>query len=83
MTEICVVRKEVRGLDKKRFQTVYLITICVLFLTVLFPVYQIANKPYPIILGLPFSFFWVVLWIVITFLIVLFFYFRDPDREEE
>lgn len=70
-------------MDQKKFQTVYFTTIIVLFLTVLFPIFQLGNRAYPIILGLPFSFFWVVLWIVITFLIVLGLYFRDPDKKEE
>lgn len=70
-------------MDQKRFQTVYFTTIIVLFLTVLFPVFQLGNKVYPIAFGLPFSFFWVVMWIVITFIVVLGLYFLDPDKKEE
>lgn len=70
-------------MDKKKFQTVYFTTIIVLFLTVLFPVFQLGNKAEPIVFGLPFSFFWVVLWIVITFLIILGLYFRDPEKKED
>jgi len=35
------------------------------------------------ILGLPFSFFWIILWIVITFIAIVFLYKIDPNKDEE
>ncbi|MDQ0338687.1 glucan phosphoethanolaminetransferase (alkaline phosphatase superfamily) [Caldalkalibacillus uzonensis] len=70
-------------MDKSKFRKIYFLSIIVLFLTVLFPVFQLGNKAYPITLGLPFSFFWVIMWIVITFLIVFILHRLDPDKKEE
>jgi len=39
--------------------------VCILMLT--FPFYSIANRAEPFVMGLPFSMFWVVLWIAIEF----------------
>jgi uncharacterized membrane protein len=48
-----------------------------------FPFFEIANRATPIIFGLPFSFFWVILWIVITFVSLVVLYRFDPDQDEE
>jgi len=40
-------------------------TICIL--ATMWPVYLIANRIYPMILGMPFTMFWVALWIGILF----------------
>ncbi|AZR74860.1 hypothetical protein BBF96_07580 [Anoxybacter fermentans] len=34
----------------------------------IWPIYLIGNRLYPFVLGMPFSMFWVVLWIVIIFI---------------
>ncbi|QBQ05404.1 hypothetical protein [Sporosarcina pasteurii] len=64
------------------FRTYYIIISTLLFSTVLFPIFTFGNKTYPFILGLPYSLFWIILWIVITFIAVLILYFIDPDKEE-
>lgn len=51
-----------------------------IFLPTIFPLFAIANRVEPIILGLPFSFFWVVLWIVIAFSALLVLYYFDPEK---
>ncbi|PIC57983.1 hypothetical protein CSV75_02745 [Sporosarcina sp. P18a] len=66
----------------RSFRTYYIIISTLLFSTVLFPIFTFGNKAYPLILGLPYSFFWIILWIVITFIAVLILYFIDPDKEE-
>lgn len=47
-----------------RFVTILGI-VCMLMMV--FPLYSIANVAEPFVLGLPFSMFWIVLWIVIEF----------------
>ncbi|SFE72443.1 DUF3311 domain-containing protein [Alteribacillus iranensis] len=69
-------------MSKKRFYTIYISVTCITFLMTIFPIFEIANRAEPIIIGLPFNFFWVVMWIVITFLAVLTLYFKDPDVDE-
>lgn len=51
---------------KKRsiFWTLFLVVV---FCAQVWPVYLIANSVKPLIFGMPFSMFWIALWIVISF----------------
>lgn len=44
-------------MSKKKFTTIYILTVTIPFLLLIFPLYEIANRATPIIMGLPFSFF--------------------------
>jgi hypothetical protein len=70
-------------MTKEKFQKVYLITTIIPFLMLVFPLYGIANRATPIVMGVPFSFFWVVLWIIIVFVAITVLYFKDPENGEE
>jgi hypothetical protein len=39
----------------------------VMVLVMIFPVYGLANKVEPMVLGMPFSLFWIIAWIGIEF----------------
>ena len=39
----------------------------IMLLVMIFPVYGFANSVEPIILGLPFSLFWIIAWICVEF----------------
>ena len=39
----------------------------VMVLVMIFPIYGFANKVEPMILGMPFSLFWIVAWIAVEF----------------
>ena len=59
---------------------------CIPFLTLVF-LLPLANRIEPVILGLPFLLFWIVLWILLTPLILLAAYllerkFNLPEEEE-
>jgi hypothetical protein len=45
--------------------------IVLMLLVMMFPVYSIANSAKPIIMGLPFSMFWIVVWTLIEFVGVI------------
>jgi hypothetical protein len=70
-------------MSQKKFNTLYVIIGLIPFLMLIFPLFEIGNRATPIVFGLPFSFFWVILWIVITFLALLVLYFLDPEKDEE
>jgi hypothetical protein len=70
-------------MTKEKFQKVYLIITIIPFLMLVFPIYGLANRATPIVMGVPFSFFWVVLWIVITFIAISVLYFKDPENGKE
>lgn len=69
-------------MSTRRFKTIFIICSLLCFSTVLFPVFHIGNRAFPLVFGLPFSFFWVVAWILITFFVIVTLYFTDPDKEE-
>lgn len=50
------------------------------FLPTIFPVFAVANRVEPFVFGLPFSFFWVVTWILVVFALLVVMYLVDPDR---
>jgi cytochrome c biogenesis factor len=64
----------------ERFRKIFIIVMVLVFLPTIFPIFAVANRVEPIILGVPFSFFWVVMWIVIAFAALLVLYFVDPER---
>lgn len=70
-------------MTKKTFTKIYCLSLAIPLLLLVFPLFTLGNRSTPLILGLPFSFFWVLFWIVITFLIVLMLYRLDPDKDEE
>ncbi|MTI47646.1 hypothetical protein [Sporosalibacterium faouarense] len=66
-TGLVFFRKDIDSKVKKRsiFWFVYF-TIC--GLAQIWPIYLLANRVKPMILGMPLSMFWVVMWIVIIFI---------------
>lgn len=70
-------------MSKSKFNTIYIAVGLIPFLMLVFPFFEFANRATPIIFGLPFSFFWVILWIVITFVALVVLYRLDPDQDEE
>jgi hypothetical protein len=70
-------------LSKVKFNSLYIAVGLIPFLMLVFPFFEIANRATPIVFGLPFSFFWVILWILITFIALVVLYRFDPDLDEE
>ncbi|MBM7715193.1 DUF3311 domain-containing protein [Siminovitchia sp. FSL H7-0308] len=70
-------------MSTKKFNLIFSIACVIPFLFLIFPLYEIGNKATPIILGMPFSFFWVLLWVAVTFIAVAFLYDVDPNKDEE
>ena len=70
-------------MSKIKFNTIFIVTCLVPFFMLIFPIFEIANRAEPIILGLPFSFFWVIIWVLIVFIALLILYKFDPDHKEE
>lgn len=59
---------------RKSIAKPYIIFLILIFLSLIFPVYGVANRVFPLVLGLPFGLFWVVLMEVIAFLVLCGFY---------
>ncbi|PIC99967.1 hypothetical protein [Sporosarcina sp. P29] len=70
-------------MSKKKFNTIYIVIVTIPFLLLIFPLFELANRATPIVMGLPFSFFYIILLILLTFLGVLILYRFDPDHKLE
>lgn len=66
-------------MTERRFKTMFIVVCTALLLPLLFPLYALGNRAEPIVLGLPFSFFWVLLFVVLVAIAVVGMYFLDPD----
>lgn len=62
---------------------VFLSVILVAGLALVWPVYPLAASIRPYVLGFPFSFAWVVGWLVIVFVALVLFYRTDDSVDSE
>ncbi|WP_085523166.1 DUF3311 domain-containing protein [Tuberibacillus sp. Marseille-P3662] len=70
-------------MSRKRFQVLFTVVSLLTFLPLIFPIFEIVNTSTPIILGLPFNFFWVVIWIITAFILIVLLYLIDPDNKKK
>ena len=68
-------------MSQRSFRTLFVVVCVVAFIPVMFPVFEFANRATPTVAGLPFGFFWVVLWVVILAICVALLYRVDPDNQ--
>ncbi len=68
---------------KKKLYTSFIIFFIICFLFQVFPLAEIANRPTPIVLGMPFLMFWIVMWIMIEFVGVIILYYLDVIKGGE
>ncbi len=62
---------------KKKLYVGFLIFFLICLIFQIFPLAEIANKPLPIVFGMPFLMFWIVMWIVIEFIGLIILYYLD------
>lgn len=51
--------------------------ILLMVLVQIFPVYALANRVEPMVLGLPFGLAWIIFWILVELVVLLVFYFHE------
>lgn len=59
---------------------VFLAVVVVAGIALVWPVYPLASSIRPYVLGLPFSFAWVVGWLVVVFVALVLFYRTDESN---
>ena len=74
-----MITKSISKSEKNRrgLYTFFIIFFAICFLFQIFPLEEIANREYPIVLGMPFLMFWIVMWIMIEFIGLIIFYYLD------
>lgn len=60
--------------NAKKITKAYIVFLIIIFLLMTFPVYAIANRVFPLVMGLPFGLFWIVLLEVTAFFVLFVFY---------
>lgn len=73
-------------MSQRTFHTLFAVVCVAAFVPVMFPIFELANSGTPVVAGLPFGFFWVVLWVVIVAICAALLYRVDPENrngEEE
>jgi len=64
-------------------KTIFLIGLLFIQLGLIWPVYPLFSDIYPLILGLPLSFAWVIVVLFAAFFLLLWYYLSDPQRNDE
>lgn len=63
----------------KRKKIIFLLLLLGIQMALIWPVYPLFSSIDPMILGLPFSFIWVILMLFCAFFLLLWYYLNDPD----
>lgn len=58
----------------------YIVFLVVVFALLIYPVYAVADRVFPILLGMPFGLFWIVSVEVAAFVALCGFYFYEHGR---
>ena len=67
-----------------RRDTLATVLCVVLVAMMVFPIYGIGNRATPIVLGMPFSLFWIVMWVMLgAVALFLLYYFDSGDDESQ
>lgn len=59
---------------------IFLSLLLLIQLCVIWPVYAFFGSIYPMILGLPLSFAWIIAMLLAAFFLLLWYYLSDPDH---
>lgn len=60
---------------------IFLGLLLIIQLSIIWPGYALFSDIYPMILGLPLSFAWIVAMLLAAFFLLLWYYLNDPDRD--
>lgn len=61
---------------------IFLSLLVIIQLAIIWPVYSLFDGIYPLILGLPLSFAWIVAMLLSAFFLLLWYYWSDPAHKE-
>lgn len=62
------------GADRTRVNRLFVIFMVALTLILVFPIYGVANRVEPYVLGMPFSLAWIVFWTLVEFIVLILFF---------
>lgn len=65
-----------------RRKFIFIIGLLLVQLSLIWPVYPLFSEIYPLILGIPLSFAWVIFVLFAAFFLLLWYYLSDPEKDE-
>lgn len=69
--------------NRKNITRAYILFVVIVFLLMIFPLYGIANRVFPLVLGLPFGLFWIVCLEVLAFVALCGFYRYEYGNRDQ
>lgn len=65
---------------RKKIDLYFILFSLLILLLLIFPFFEIGNKVYPLVFGIPFSLFWIVSCIIFQFFGIVIFLFLDKEE---
>lgn len=65
-----------------RRKIIFIVALLLIQLSLIWPVYPIFSDIYPLILGIPLSFAWVIFVLFAAFFLLLWYYLSDPEKTD-
>lgn len=65
-----------------RRKIIFIVALLLIQLSLIWPVYPIFSDIYPLILGIPLSFAWVIFVLFAAFFLLLWYYLSDPGKKD-
>ncbi len=66
-----------------RRKIIFLVGLLLIQLSLIWPVYPAFSNIYPLILGIPLSFAWVIFILLAAFSLLFWYYLTEPEKSEE
>lgn len=65
-----------------RRKTIFIVALLIIQLCLIWPVYPLFADIYPLILGIPLSFAWVIFVLFAAFFLLLWYYLSEPEKND-
>ncbi|MFQ5570185.1 MAG: hypothetical protein ACE5G0_10960 [Rhodothermales bacterium] len=63
--------------DRRRRRLVFAVIVGITALALIWPIYPLASATFPLVLGLPLSLAWPILWLTVIFVSLIWLYLRE------
>ena len=66
--------------NRNKIDTLFILFSVLVLLLLIFPLYKYGNSATPLVLGIPFSLFWIIFCIAFQFVGIIIFLFYDKEN---
>lgn len=65
-----------------RRKIIFVVALLIIQLCLIWPVYPLFSDIYPLILGIPLSFAWIIFVLLAAFFLLLWYYLTEPENKD-